>query len=147
MAEQDLKKNNGKTLRIIISIVFVLILVFVAIYVVLNLFDNPDTPIYYTVSPEEASGLINNSANLIVVDVRGLEGCSHCQFNKGHLPGAELNSNAISLYNSTNDLLVYSVNGTVGAEFCLDLNGHVYGKLYNLDGGYDAWFAAGFPTN
>lgn len=142
MSEQDFK-NNGKNLRIIISVVFILILVFVAIYFVLNLFDNP---IYYTVSSEEAFDLINNTANLTVVDIRGLEGCSHCQFNKGHLPGAEMNTNPEYYYNWSNDILVYSTNGSVGASFCENLTGKVYGKVYNLQGGYDAWSSKEYPT-
>ena len=83
--------------------------------------------------------------NLSIIDVRGLEGCGNCQFNKGgHLPGAELNMNAQTLYNTTDDILVYSVDGSVGADFCMNLTSHVYGKIYNLDGGFDAWKEAGY---
>jgi len=50
------------------------------------------------------------------------------------------------LYNSTEDILVYSKDGTVGEDFCQDITGHVYGEIYNIDGGYNAWVAAGFPV-
>ena len=118
--------------------------------------ENNNIPTYTTtfvnVTAKEAYNLINTTENLSVIDTRGLEGCSHCQFNRGHLPGAVLNDNPLTLfqnlsnYQNTTDLLVYSVNGTVGANFCEDLLGNVYGKIYNLIGGYDAWVAAGYPT-
>ena len=105
------------------------------------------TTSFSNIAPSEAYDLINTSSNLKVIDCRGLEGCSTCQFNKGHLPSAQLNSNPMSLYNLTKDVLVYSKNGTVGANFCQDLTDHVYGKIYNLEGGYNAWVAAGYPTH
>ena len=105
----------------------------------------PYTTIFYNITPKEAYNLINNTENLTIIDCRGLEGCSHCQFNRGHLPGAELNDNPTTLYQNTADILVYSVNGNVGEDFCLDLLNHVYGKIYNLIGGYNAWVAAGYP--
>ena len=144
MSKQDLEKSNGKTFRIILSVVFALIVILVAVYAVLNLFFS--APVYYNVSSEEAFDLINNSADLTVLDVRGLEGCSICQFNKGHLPGAEMSSNPKSYYNWTSDILVYSKNGTVGAAFSDELKDHVYGKVYNLEGGYEAWEAKGYPN-
>ena len=101
---------------------------------------------YTNISAQTAYDLINVTSNLTVIDCRGLEGCSQCQFNKGHLPGAQLNMNSLTLYNSTNDILVYSKDGTVGAGFCQELVGHVYGEIYNLDGGYEAWTSAGYPT-
>lgn len=101
---------------------------------------------YSTVSISEAYDLINKSLNqeinLTIVDCRGLEGCSICQYNRGHLPGAIRTNDALSLENTTNDILVYSVNGSVGEEFCLDLVNevkNVTGKIYNLEGGWEAW--------
>ncbi len=145
MDKQDERKNNEKSLRAIITVVFTLIIVFIAIYLALNLLDDSST--YYSVSSEEAFDLINNTANLTVVDVRGLEGCSTCQFNNGHLPGAEMNINPENYYNWTNDILVYSKNGTVGASFCENLTGKVEGKIYNLEGGYEKWESKGYPTS
>ena len=143
MDEQDFKKNNGKNLRIVISVVFILIVVFVSVYLVLNLFNNPT---YYTVSSEEAFDLINNTDSLTVVDIRGLEGYSAYQFDEGHFPGAEMNTDPEYYYNWQNDILVYSTNGTLSASFCENLTGKVYGKIYNLQGGYEAWESKGYPT-
>ncbi len=101
------------------------------------------TQTYKNVTIEEAYNLINKSQNteynLTIIDCRGLEGCSVCQYKHGHIPGAVRNDNPITLYNLTDDILVYSVNGTVGAQFCEDLMNHVYGKVYNLEGGWNAW--------
>ena len=145
MAELNFREDGGKSLRIIIAVLFALIIIFVAIYFILN--TSPDEPPYYTASSEEAFELIKNVDNLTVVDIRGLEGCSSCQFNRGHLPNAEMNINYESYYNWTNDILVYSKNGTVGASFCENLSGKVKGKIYNLEGGYETWESKGYPTS
>ena len=47
-------------------------------------------------------------------------------------------------YETENITLVYSRDGEVGKDFCQELVGHVYGKIYNLEGGWDAWNSAGF---
>ena len=146
-----------------LSIIFAILLVFIIIVaVVVFAYSNgffsfneknnvpTFTTTYTNITAEQAYNLINTTENLTIIDCRGLEGCSHCQFNQGHLPGAELNDNPLTLYQNesdyqnTTDILVYSKNGTVGADFCSDLIGKVYGKIYNLEGGYEAWVAAGY---
>jgi len=103
-----------------------------------------DNTTYTNITTEEAYNLSITSNNLTIVDCRGLEGCSTCQFNKGHLPGAEMNLNPKSLFNTTNDILVYSKNGSIGAGFCNDLIGNIKGNIYNLIGGYNAWSEDGY---
>jgi len=105
-----------------------------------------DNSTYTNLTTEEAYHLIQTEKNLSIFDIRGLEGCSSCQFNRGHLQGAEMNLNPKSLYNSTNDILVYSKDGSKGAIFCSELIGHVYADIYNLDGGYNAWVADGYEV-
>ncbi len=105
----------------------------------------PYTSFFTNITVAEAYNLINITENLKIIDCRGLEGCSHCQFNRGHLPGAELNDNPTTLYQNSADILVYSVDGSVGEDFCSDLLDHVFGNIYNLIGGYNAWVAAGYP--
>jgi len=101
------------------------------------------TQTYTNITVETAYNLINKSQNtdynLTIIDCRGLEGCSLCQYKHGHIPGAVRNDNPITLYNLTDNILVYSVNGTVGAQFCRELTNHVYGEIYNLEGGWNAW--------
>lgn len=128
-----------------IAVVTIVILVVVLAYIT-NFTPSQnleETTGYTTIGVEEAYELINKSErkeiNLTVVDCRGLEGCSKCQFKNGHLPKAIMETNPENLYNSSNDILVYSVNGTVGEEFCKKLVGNVKGRIYNLEGGWDAW--------
>ena len=102
------------------------------------------TQTYTNVTVEEAYDLINKSQhpgyNLTIIDCRGLEGCSTCQYKHGHVPGAVRNENPLSLENLTDDILVYSVDGKIGAEYCKNLTHNlVYGKIYNLEGGWNAW--------
>jgi len=148
-------RNKEKTFITISVLILVIIVISGLTYAFYFAENGPDEPVftstYVNITPVQAYDLINKSNNtdynLSVVDCRGLEGCSTCQFNHGHLPGAVLNSNYETLYNSTNDILVYSRDGTLGASFCENLTGSVYGKIYNLDGGYYAWSSyPNFPT-
>ena len=143
--DKDVKKSDK-----IIAIVLVIICLIAAVFLVMTYIlpisnEKQYTSIYTNATADAAYDLINNTSGLLVIDCRGLEGCSTCQFNQGHLPNATLNMNAQSLYNETNDILVYSKNGTVGVEFCEELVGHVYGNIYNLEGGYEAWKDARYP--
>jgi len=145
-----MNQTNGKKIPFL-EIIFVIIL----ILAILNfwIWANPDenednngvikyTSSYTNLNVDEAWTFINTTTeNLTIIDCRGLEGCSTCQYNRGHLPGAERNDNPLTLYNYSTNILVYSVNGTVGATFCEDLVNHVYGKIFNLAGGWDAWKA------
>jgi len=141
----------------IFSIILVILVCLGVIYIFLNQQENENqgptfTMEYLDITPVQAYDLINESKNnddynLTVIDCRGLEGCSTCQFNRGHLPGATLNENYKTLYNYTSDILVYSVDGSLGADFCQNLTGFVYGAIYNLQGGYAAWSQhPNFPT-
>lgn len=161
MDEKHPKKNDKRFSIFLTVLLAFIIIVAVVVFAYSNgFFSNGETnniPTYTTtfqnITSKEAYNLINITENLTVIDCRGREGCSHCQFNRGHLPGAELNDNPITLYQNesdyqnTTDILVYSVNGSVGVDFCTELLGHVYGKIYNLEGGYEAWVIAGYPIN
>jgi rhodanese-related sulfurtransferase len=137
---------------VIVAFLIIIILIVVAVaYILLPyIFQSNNengltlTTIYYNKDPEEVFDIMNNTENLTIIDCRGLEGCSSCQFKKGHLPNASMNDNPTTLFNSTNDILVYSKDGSIGAEFCIDLVNHVYGNIYNLKGGYEAWLAKNF---
>jgi len=160
MDDAQTTNKKEKKLMILISVVLVLIIAVIIVFFVLsnqenNIDDNDKVITYadefYNISPDDAYQLMNLSEKIEVIDVRGLEGCSHCQFNNGHLPGAELNQNPESFYmeegdyENATDFLVYSKDGSVGAEFCLELVDYVYGSIYNLEGGWEAWAAKGYP--
>jgi len=155
MDEASPKKRKGNFLESIVAIVLVTITIIASIYLLYPTFfqDSQNNPYeryaqnYTNISVADAFDLINTTTdiNLSIIDVRGLEGCGSCQFkNKGHLPGAVLNSNPDSLFNSTAIFIVYSVDGTIGANFSQQLVNHVYGKIYNLEGGFEAWQDAGY---
>ena len=155
MDEAGTKIKKGNLPELIVAIVLVIITIIASIYLLYpNFFQDSQNNLfegyvqsYTNISVADASELLNTSTdmNISVIDVRGLEGCGSCQFkNKGHLPGAVLNSNPDSLFNSTGIYIIYSVDGTVGANFSQQLVNHVYGKIYNLEGGFEAWRDAGY---
>ena len=125
-------------------IVFVVFITLGVITGILIISKEPTTGVHYTntytnITTPEAKQLIKSTSNLSIVDVRGLEGCSSCQFKRGHLPGAVMYENPEEFYNTTNDILVYSVDGTKGCWFCGQLMGQVFGNVYNLEGGWNDW--------
>ena len=151
----DKSEKNITIIGVLVVIAVLSISVIIQVSPMLDMIDDDsnqnngsnNTYSFISVSPDEAYELITNSTNLTIIDCRGLEGCSHCQFNRGHLPGAELNMYPNTLNDSTNDILVYSKNGTVGEEFCEQLvKNCVTVKIYNLEGGYEAWENAGYKT-
>ena len=103
---------------------------------------NKYTTTYENVTPQEAYNLIKNDSNLIVVDVRGCP----CHYNKEHLPHAIWDTNVNDFYNTTKDLLIYCETGYTSTQFCKKLVGHVYGRIYNLEGGIEAWKKAGYEV-
>lgn len=155
MDEINTEKKKSNLLDMIVALALVIITIIASVYLLYPTFtQDSQNDIYkgyarsYTnISVSKAYNLINSTTdiNLSIIDVRGLEGCGPCQFkNKGHLPGAVLNSNPDSLFNTTALFIIYSVDGTVGANFSQQLVNHVYGMIYNLEGGFEAWKDAGF---
>ncbi|UCF50475.1 MAG: hypothetical protein JSU91_03055 [Thermoplasmatales archaeon] len=151
----SIKKKGIKT-ETIVTIAFVLIVIFASIYVAIYYLFQAEPEIKYTskyknIDVEEAYNLINKTKNLVIIDCRGLEGCGSCQIkSEGRLDFdfVYLNQNPYVHYNTTENLLIYSKDGTVGEEdFCKIIVNHVYGKIYNLEGGFYAWKEAGYPIS
>ena len=147
----SVKKQNYK-LEKVAAVALIIVVLIAVTYLIfyftwgLQVKESKYASFYTNVTADYAFNLINNSINLTIIDCRGLEGCGTCSFkNDGHIKGAELNSNAETLYNWSEDILVYSKDGNVGASFCQDLIGKVYGKIYNLDGGINAWNELKYP--
>jgi len=152
MDEKEPVEKQKNIFEKIAIVVLVIIFLVALTYFLINLFQTNHffktryTTIYTNVTADAAYNLINENVNLKIIDCRGLEGCGPCAFkNEGHIKGADLNSNPETLYNCSDDILVYSVDGIVGASFCNDLINHVYGKIYNLEGGINAWKEKNFP--
>ena len=99
------------------------------------------------VSPNEAVLLINRS-NAVVLDVR-----DDAEFAAGHVAGAkhiplaQLETRAKELHKlKDKPLLVYCQSGPRAAKASAQLRKLEFSKLYNLDGGLDAWVQAKLPT-
>lgn len=97
---------------------------------------------YQNITADEAHKLIQSNDNLIIVDVRGCK----CSYNREHIPDAIWDTNPQDFYGEKKDLLIYCQTGVTSVEFCKKLVGHVYGKIYNLEGGIEAWKAAGYEV-
>ena len=137
-----MEKDEKGFFIVVATVLFLLLMIFL----VLTLTNAEETIeckscYYINVTASEAESVIENHSDMLVVDVRGLEGCGLCDYKKGHLPGAVRYENPEVLYNSTEDILVYSQNGTIGAIFCLALVNNVQGYIYNLEGGWEAWIS------
>lgn len=150
-------ESSEKTYVIFLSIILVTIIVLTILFFVFTSNQQIENPYvktyqkeYFNISPTEAYDLINESQNgtinLTITDIRQLEpeGCSDCEFKRGHLPNTTRIINTNLFHETENITLVYSRDGEVGKDFCQELVGHVYGKIYNLEGGWEAWDKAGF---
>lgn len=103
------------------------------------------SPIFRSLSPQEAKALIGNRKDSVLVDVRSPE-----ELYEGSIPGSlllpfgELAKGAATLPAGRPLLLICAVGGrsyVVGRYF----SGKGYGEIYNLDGGISAWKDAGLP--
>lgn len=98
-------------------------------------------------SPSEAVLLMNRS-NAIVVDVR--EATEYAQghiTDARHIPLAELEARLkeINRYKEK-PILVHCQGGVRSAKACSVLAKHGFSKLYNLQGGLNAWQQAKLPV-
>jgi len=102
------------------------------------------TTSFTSLTAEQAYDLLNSGSNITIIDCRS---CKCHYTNSGHLPNA-IHRNDVeleSLYNLTIDILFYSsASDGESIEFCQQLINHTYGKLYNLEGGFEAWKEAGY---
>ena len=103
------------------------------------------TPIFRSLSPQEARALIETRKDLVLVDVRSPEELSVGSISNSQLiPFTELAQGRMSLPTGKPLLLICAVGGrsyAVGQYF----SGKGYGEIYNLAGGISAWKAAGLP--
>lgn len=105
-----------------------------------------EPPGYVDLTPEEALELINNSTDLVVIDVSP-------HYDEGHLPGAvhyylgdgSLDAAIPSLDKSKTYLVYCHVDSVAisGAQKLVDAG---FRNVYRLQGNYGAWVAAGYPV-
>jgi len=149
MRKNSLLKDNKKIKAILIIVLFLIIITASISFLLLsnNIKKGPTGPFlttfYEAISNETAYNLIkSNETPVIIIDIRNCK----CNYNSGHLPNATWNTNPISFYNLTEDLLIYSNDNSDSIEFCEQLLNNTYSRLFYLDGGYDNWKNAGYPT-
>jgi rhodanese-related sulfurtransferase len=95
-----------------------------------------------TITVEAAKKLINESPGLQILDVR-----TPGEVSNGIVPGAivvdinnpEFLKEVATKVDKSKPILVYCKAGTRSKKACGMMEGQGYTKLYNLDGGYDAW--------
>jgi len=102
---------------------------------------------YITITAEEAYELINNTPTLFIIDVRTSE-----EYNQGYIknavsiPLSELESRADELpLDLQTPLLVYCQSGYRSVQASQQLTSMNYSQVHNLDGGFSAWKAVGYP--
>ena len=112
-------------------------------------------PFYKDISLEKTYSMIfiEDHPELLVIDIRPPTG-SPFAYDQGHIPGAiNVPSATLSAWitgeglNHLNDKIIvncYLGIGSPGAAQTLIDAG--FKKVYSMDGGYNAWVAAGYPT-
>lgn len=104
-------------------------------------------PKYIDLTPEEAKELIDNTTNLVIIDVSPY-------FSQGHIPGA-VNyyvgdgslDDAIPSLDKDVTYLVYchaDSASILGASKLIDAG---FENVYRLKGNYSAWVEAGYPVD
>jgi len=103
------------------------------------------TPVFRSLSPQEAKSLIETRKDLVLVDVRSPQELYEGSIAGSQLiPFGELAQGRMTLPTGKPILLICAVGGrsyAVGQYF----SGKGYGEIYNLNGGISAWKAAGLP--
>lgn len=90
---------------------------------------------------------LSKQPNTVILDVR-----TASEYADGHLPGAmnvDVNSpdfdERVAKLDKTKIYAVHCRSGGRSVRACADLTGKGFATLYNLDGGINAWIAAGKP--
>ena len=103
-------------------------------------------PSYQDVSPAEARELIENTPDLVIIDVSP-------HYDQGHLPGA-VNypvgdgslDNAIQTLDKNGKYLVYCHSTSVSVQGAQKLIDAGFTNVYRLEGNYSAWVDAGYEV-
>ena len=100
---------------------------------------------YGDVTVEQAKELIEKKSSLVLLDVR-----TDWEFDSGHIEGAinmpvdDLQQRHAEL-KPNDEILVYCRTGNRSAKAMQILKDNGYSKVYNMEGGIEAWKKAGYP--
>ena len=127
--------------KILSTLVFI-----VALSVFLFACDRDQQTTYIDLSPAEAKGLIDNTPNLIIIDVSPY-------YDQGHIPGAvhyyigdgSLDDAILNLDKNLTYLVYCHVDSVsiAGANKLIEAG---FENVYRLEGNYPAWVDAGYPV-
>lgn len=111
-------------------------------------FEFPARPPYFKVNPESFDKVRLNNTNAVVLDVRTPQ-----EFAQGHIPGAVLLdfkspgfATELEKLDKSKTYLVHCAAGTRSAKAALQMHDLGFPKVGNLEGGFEAWKAAGKPV-
>ena len=148
--QENKTKNKGRIIEITFLLAIIVICGLAAIYIATNILNQGEytTEITY-ITGEEAYDIINGSANIRIIDVRGCK----CNYKTNHIPTSIWNLNPNEFKNSKKDIIIYDNYGkheTFGngeaVTFCEYLVGTVYGKIYCIENGFKfGWETPGYP--
>ena len=101
---------------------------------------------YVDLSPMEAKELIDNTSDLIIIDVSPY-------YDQGHIPGAVHYyigdgslDDAIPMLDKDKTYLVYCHVDSVAIQGANKLIDAGFENVYRLEGNYSAWVEAGYPV-
>ena len=129
----------------IIVLVLVAVLAIVAAFYTPKLLNWNKQEGYGNVSVQEASNLIADTPDLVILDVRTI-----AEFNDGHIEGAtnipvdEL-STRLSELSKNDELLVYCRTGNRSTIAVNILEDAEYTKIYHMYEGISEWMQQGYP--
>ncbi len=94
---------------------------------------------YQTISPSELSERLKNNVDFRLVDVRELHEYEIARIEAAELfPLTQFNE-WIGKLDPSEEIIVMCHHGIRSANVCLFLVGNGFEKVWNLDGGIDAW--------
>jgi rhodanese-related sulfurtransferase len=101
---------------------------------------------YNTISVSDANAMMQSTSNLSILDVR-----TSAEFAQGHLKGAiniPLSDLPVQLgqLDRNRPILVYCQTGFRSAQASTILANAGFTKVYDMEGGLNAWINAGYPT-
>ena len=101
---------------------------------------------YGDVTLEEASNLIGDKPDLVILDVR-----TQAEYDEGHIEGAILIPNTeisdrLDELDDNDELLVYCRTGNRSSQAVEILEDAGFDKIYHMNDGISKWISEGYPV-
>ena len=134
-------KKNG-----LLFLLFIITLSFMVSCTKTETISNNDATSYMDISAQEAKKLIDTTPDLIIIDVSPNYSSGHISNAINYYVGNGSLDNAIPTLDKDKPYLVYchvDSASILGAQKLIDAG---FDKVYRLEGNYNAWVNAGYPT-